>query len=118
MRNSNLAYRLVFLVLFVVPSLGLAVPAQDTRSAEDSRKAVLDLEKHWLHSEANPDAIEKIVADDVVHVLSLGFINKQQQMRIYGAVRRIQQSSVLALRFTEKFDADLSFDGRCPMLTA
>ena len=32
--------------------------------------------------------------------------------------RQIQQSSVLALGFTEKFDADLCFDSRCRMLIA
>ncbi len=80
MRNSNLAYRLVFLVFFVVPSLGLAVPCQNPKSAENGQKALLDLEEQWLHSEDNPDAIEKILADDFVHVLPFGFIDKEGQI--------------------------------------
>ena len=80
MKNLHLALRFVLLVIFIVPSLGLSVPSQNSKSEGNGRQAIQDLEEHWLHSEDNPDAIDKILADDFVHVLPFGFIDKKDQI--------------------------------------
>ena len=80
MANSTLARRLVVLLICVAPALGLSVPSQNRKDAENGQQALQNLEEHWLHSEDNPDAIDKIIADDFIHVLPFGFINKLDQI--------------------------------------
>jgi ketosteroid isomerase-like protein len=44
---------------------------------EQEVKAV---EQRWLENEDRPDVVQSILADDFVHVLPVGFINKEDQL--------------------------------------
>ena len=46
----------------------------------NQQRALLELEKHWLAVEEDPDALEPILADDFVHVLPIGFVTKAEQI--------------------------------------
>ena len=80
MKRLHLPLLMILLVIFVVPSLGLSVSGQNRKTGECDRRALQDLEERWLHSEDNPEAINKILADDFVHVLPSGFIDKKDQI--------------------------------------
>jgi hypothetical protein len=47
--------------------------------------AVVQIENRWLSAEDDPDALKSILADDFVHVLSTGFITKDEQIRYLRA---------------------------------
>lgn len=52
---------------------------------------LLRLEQKWLDAEADPDALESILADDFIHVLPVGFVTKNDQlnyMRSHPAPKR------------------------------
>ena len=80
MTNPSLGLRLVLGVILVVPSLGVSASSRNQKKADDSQVVLQDLEEHWLHSEDNPEAMEKILADDFVHVLPFGLIDKKDQL--------------------------------------
>lgn len=70
-RNMAMAVVLVLLTLLA--------PGCPT-GAENRQVALEKLEQHWLESEADPDALQSILADDFVHVLPFGFVSKDQQI--------------------------------------
>jgi ketosteroid isomerase-like protein len=43
-------------------------------------RALRELEAKWLSAEDDPNALESILADDFVHVLSVGFVTKREQL--------------------------------------
>jgi ketosteroid isomerase-like protein len=45
-----------------------------------SEAQVRALEQRWLDNEGEPQVVQSILADDFVHVLSVGFINKTQHL--------------------------------------
>lgn len=49
-------------------------------SGEKSKREVLDLEKHWLEVENDPEALEAILAPDFLHVVPVGIITKDEQL--------------------------------------
>jgi len=60
-------------ILYVLGSTAV----QGTQSAE---QAIRELEEQWLQNVSNPAVLESILAEDFVHVLSAGFISKQEQL--------------------------------------
>lgn len=75
------ARRLTSLALVLILSL-LSTASLPARAGEDdAQQALLQLERRWLEKEDNPDALETILADDFVHVLSFGFVTKAEQLR-------------------------------------
>jgi hypothetical protein len=49
-------------------------------SVEKSKQEVLDLEKHWLEVENDPEALETVLAPDFLHVVPAGIITKNEQL--------------------------------------
>jgi Domain of unknown function (DUF4440) len=58
----------------------LALGYSRATGAENRQAGPEKLEQHWLESEADPDALQSILADDFVHVLPFGFVSKDQQI--------------------------------------
>jgi hypothetical protein len=57
--------------------------AGQTAKAEvgaNAEQEVKNVEQKWLQNEENADVVQTILADDFVHVLASGFINKQDQL--------------------------------------
>ena len=52
-------------------------PQTQSQKMEQEVKAV---EQLWLENEDRPDVVQSILADDFVHVLPVGFINKEDQL--------------------------------------
>lgn len=44
------------------------------------QQALVELEQRWLVSEDNADELAKILADDFIHVLPSGFVNRAEQL--------------------------------------
>ena len=64
----------------------LAVPAAigflwDKSPGNDAPAVVVELENRWLQAQDDSDALEPILAEDFVHVLPMGFIGKDEQLR-------------------------------------
>lgn len=81
-----------FAILMLLAAWGIAAAAQ--KSWNDSAlKAIADLEQHWLQHIDDPAVLQSILADDFVHVLPSGFINKQQHIDYAKAHPRSAQES-------------------------
>jgi len=66
-------------VLVVVALLACAaLRAGEPPAAEREVRAV---EERWLSNESRPEVVASILADDFVHVLSVGFIDKSQHLQ-------------------------------------
>lgn len=52
--------------------------AASDREAE--KKALEQVEQTWLENENNPEALERILAEDFLHVLPTGMVTKAQQI--------------------------------------
>ena len=50
--------------------------AQGDGWTKTSQDAIVELEIRWLGNEGNPAVLDSILADDFVHVLPTGLINK------------------------------------------
>ncbi|HEX5474121.1 MAG TPA: nuclear transport factor 2 family protein [Vicinamibacterales bacterium] len=72
MSRSAACAALVLLSVSATPHPSAAPPSP--------KQAIVDLEQTWLASEDNPSALESILADDFVHVLSSGFVTKGEQL--------------------------------------
>ncbi len=66
----------------VTGTAGLAAAAP-LPSPAAAQAQVQQLEKKWLASETDPDALESILADDFIHVLKSGFVSKQDHIRYW-----------------------------------
>jgi hypothetical protein len=66
---------------------GGQVAAVHGDDSEKQKQALVDMENQWLHSENDPEALEKILAEDFVHALPIGFIYKEGHI---GYVRRMR----------------------------
>ncbi len=71
---------------------GTAAMAQQSWN-NSSLKAIADIEQRWLQHIDDPAALQSILADDFVHVLPSGFINKQQQIDYVKAHPRSAQET-------------------------
>lgn len=92
-------------LLAVICGVGLAAPTrnsagQTTSGAKNAQDTIIRLENRWLANEGNPAALDSILADDFVHVLPIGLINKRQQIDF---VRQHPQPEMKEHRF-EKLD--------------
>ncbi len=68
-------YKSLIVTLFVAASL-----SAQTRVSRD-KEQVIAVERHWLDSIADPAVLQTVLADDFVHVLPSGVINKRQQIQ-------------------------------------
>lgn len=65
-------------VLAVALALGCVAPrAAEPTGAEQEVRAV---EERWLSNESRPEVVASILADDFIHVLTVGFIDKSQHL--------------------------------------
>ena len=63
--------------------VAIAAAAAAMARGEDSEKqkqALVEIENRWLHSENDPEALEKILGGDFVHALPIGFISKEEHI--------------------------------------
>lgn len=60
-----------------VPLTCVALRAGEPPAGEDVRA----VEERWLSNESRPEVVETILADDFVHVLSVGFIDKSEHLQ-------------------------------------
>lgn len=60
-----------------VPLTCVALRAGEPPAGEDVRA----VEERWLSNESRPQVVETILADDFVHVLSVGFIDKSEHLQ-------------------------------------
>ncbi len=65
---------------FLLPCLPEHLYAR-AHAGADKQQLLINLEKRWLASKDNPDALESILADDFIHVLPFGFVTKSEQLR-------------------------------------
>jgi hypothetical protein len=63
--------------LGVVLTLPILLAESQRQTAEQEVKAV---EQRWLENEERPEFVESILADDFVHVLPAGMINKEEHL--------------------------------------
>lgn len=75
------ARRLISLAVVLILSLPSTASLPAQAGEADAQKTLLQLERWWLEKEDDPDALETILADDFVHVLSFGFVTKAEQLR-------------------------------------
>lgn len=61
-----------------VPLACVALRAGEPAAGEQDVRAV---EERWLSNESRPEVVETILADDFVHVLSVGFIDKSKHLQ-------------------------------------
>jgi hypothetical protein len=66
----------VFLAVIIPTCISLGTEAQP-QTLEQEVRAV---EQRWLENEERPDVVKSILADDFVHVLSAGFISKDEHL--------------------------------------
>jgi hypothetical protein len=60
---------------------GQSQPASGQRRMEDDRQAIIKLEGDWLDHEYDRSTLERILADDFLHVVPVGvFLTKQQHI--------------------------------------
>jgi hypothetical protein len=65
------------ILLFILGSSA----AEHQSQADNAEQAIRDLEQRWLENEDDPSALATILADDFVHALPMGFIDKQEQLK-------------------------------------
>ncbi len=75
------ARRLISLAVVLILCLLSTAPLPASAGEADAQQTLLQLERRWLEKEDDPDALETILADDFVHVLSFGFVTKAEQLR-------------------------------------
>lgn len=83
-------FKSVALTLVLLCSSG-SLTSEKVKSNSNQQRMLLRLEQKWLDAEADPDALESILADDFIHVLPVGFVTKNDQlnyMRSHPAPKR------------------------------
>lgn len=88
MRRIAISFEILMLLLLS----GSAAMAQQSWN-NSSLKAIADVEQRWLQHIDDPAVLQSILADDFVHVLPSGFINKQQHIDYVKAHPRSPQES-------------------------
>lgn len=78
-----MATRVIAAALWTLLLLAPAAAAQRSSPSVTAHKqqAVIDLEHRWLAAEDDPSALESILADDFIHVLSSGMVTKAEQLQ-------------------------------------
>jgi len=74
----RLAIRAVFTFILCVTVFASIAAAQEQakRDPQQDKQALINLENYWLAHEEDPVALQTILADDFVHVLPMGLIDK------------------------------------------
>ena len=88
MRRIAIGFGVLILLLL---SNSAAIAQQSWNNS--ALKAIADIEQRWLQHIDDPAALQSILADDFVHVLPSGFINKQQHIDYVKAHPRAPQES-------------------------
>jgi pimeloyl-ACP methyl ester carboxylesterase len=70
---------LIAILLALLCSYGGMSGARMTSEGSEER-ALRELEDKWLNAEDDPNSLESILADDFVHVLTVGFVTKREQL--------------------------------------
>jgi len=71
------AHSIVTVSLCAAMGASLAVAGEQTkRDPQQDKQALINLENYWLAHEEDPVALQTILADDFVHVLPMGLIDK------------------------------------------
>jgi len=83
------AFAAFIILLFIIVSF-----CAEPRAAQDkSEQAIRDLEQRWLENEDDPSTLTTILADDFVHALPMGFIDKQDQLNFLRKHHQISKST-------------------------
>ena len=64
----------------VIVSISSFASPQLQSQPQTIEREVKAVEQRWLENEDRPDVVQSILADDFVHVLPVGFINKEDQL--------------------------------------
>ena len=64
----------------VIVSISSFASPQLQSQPQTIEREVRAVEQRWLENEDRPDVVQSILADDFVHVLPVGFINKEDQL--------------------------------------
>lgn len=95
--SLRLAISAVLAVAFAVG--GVVLRAAEPARAEQEVQAV---EERWLSHESDPEVVASILADDFIHVLTVGFIDKSQHLQYLrqhpGAFPGTKQFEALRVR--------------------
>lgn len=96
-RSPRLAISTVLALAFALG--GVALRAAEPAGAEQEVRAV---EERWLSNESDPEVVASILAEDFVHVLTVGFIDKSQHLQYLrqhpGAFPGTKQFEALRVR--------------------
>jgi hypothetical protein len=64
----------------------------DKPPANDAHNTIVQLENQWLAGEDDPEVLQSILADDFIHVLSMGFVTKNEQIEyVRGHPGRLEE---------------------------
>ena len=78
---------------------GSGLRAEEPPAAEQEVRAV---EERWLSNESRPEIVASILADDFIHVLSIGFMHKNEHLQYLrqhpGAFPGTKQFEALRIR--------------------
>ena len=75
--HSQLALPIGAVLAVAVSFACVDLHAAEPAAAEQEVRAV---EERWLSSESRPEVVESILAEDFIHVLPVGFIDKSQHL--------------------------------------
>ena len=79
----HLRLRVLSILCVAVSISSFASPRTQSQPQAQSQKMELEVkavEQRWLENEDRPDVVQSILADDFVHVLTVGFISKEDQL--------------------------------------
>lgn len=76
MQSRLRALFIVCLTALISTCASLGTEGQPQTMAQEVRA----VEQRWLENEDRPDVVQSILADDFVHVLPIGFINKDDHL--------------------------------------
>ena len=67
-------------IVCVAVSISSFASPRTQNQSPTMEQEVKAVEQRWLENEDRPDVVQSILADDFVHVLPVGFINKEDQL--------------------------------------
>jgi hypothetical protein len=83
-------------------SVALACAGLQAGEHPAAEQEVRAVEERWLSNESRPEVVESILADDFIHVLSAGFIDKNEHLQYLkqhpGAFPGIKQFDEVRIR--------------------
>jgi hypothetical protein len=92
------------LTLSVVLTVAVSFACVDLHAGEPAaaEQEVRSVEERWLSNESRPEIVASILADDFIHVLPVGFIDKNEHLQYLkqhpGAFPGVRQFEALRIR--------------------